>query len=94
MSREKMKFHYSSESNEWATPQNVFDELNAEFNFMLYPCTTKENDKTDKFFTIEDGGLSQEWTETTFMNPPYGREIKNGSRKRMKNLVKVRQLCV
>ena len=78
---EKMKVHYSSATNEWATPQNVFDELNEEFNFMLDPCATKENAKTDKFFTIEDDGLSQEWTETTFMNPPYGREIKKWVKK-------------
>ena len=78
---EKMKVHYSSETNEWETPQNVFDELNDEFNFMLDPCATKENAKTDKFFTIEDDGLSQEWTETTFMNPPYGREIKKWVKK-------------
>lgn len=78
---EKMKVHYSSETNEWATPQNVFDVLNDEFNFMLDPCATKENAKTEKFFTIEDDGLSQEWTETTFMNPPYGREIKKWVKK-------------
>ena len=76
-----MKVHYSSETNEWATPQNVFDVLNDEFNFMLDPCATKENAKTEKFFTIEDDGLSQEWTETTFMNPPYGREIKKWVKK-------------
>ena len=78
---DKMKVHYSSETNEWATPRNVFDELNDEFNFKLDPCATKENAKTDKFFTIEDDGLSQEWTETTFMNPPYGREIKKWVKK-------------
>ena len=78
---EKMKVHYSSETNEWATPQNVFDDLNDEFNFMLDPCATKENAKTEKFFTIEDDGLSQEWKEATFMNPPYGREIKKWVKK-------------
>ena len=30
-----MEVHYSSKSNEWATPQNLFDELNDEFNFTL-----------------------------------------------------------
>ena len=48
-----MKVHYSSETNEWATPKYVFDELNDEFNFKLDPCATKENAKTDNFFTID-----------------------------------------
>ena len=72
-----MKVHYSSNSNEWATPQDFYDRLNKEFNFNLDPCSTKENAKCNKFFTIEDDGLSQSWTgHNVFMNPPYGREIK------------------
>ena len=57
-------------------PQNTFDELNAEFNFTLDPCSTKENSKCKKYFTKEHNGLSQSWDgEVVFMNPPYGREI-------------------
>ena len=85
---DKMKVHYSSETNEWATPKYVFDELNDEFNFKLDPCATKENAKTEKFFTIEDDGLSQEWTDTTFMNPPYGREIKRWVKKAFEESLK------
>ena len=30
-----------------------------------------------KHFTIEDDGLSKDWSnDVVFMNPPYGREIK------------------
>lgn len=72
-----MKVHFSSNSNEWATPQNFFDTLDNEFNFTLDPCSTKENAKCKKFYTKEDDGLSKSWTdETVFMNPPYGRDIK------------------
>ena len=72
-----MKVHYSSETNEWATPQDFYDKLDKEFQFNLDPCSTKENAKCDKFFTIEDDGLSQSWVGyNVFMNPPYGREIK------------------
>ena len=85
---DKLKVHYSSKTNEWATPKNVFDELNDEFNFVLDPCATKENAKTDNFFTIEDDGLSQEWTDTTFMNPPYGREIKKWVKKAFEESLK------
>lgn len=63
----------SSKSNEWATPQNLFDELNREFEFTLDPCSTKENRKCKKNYTIDDDGLSKSWKdEIVFMNPPYG----------------------
>jgi len=77
-----MEVHYSSKSNEWATPQNLFDELNDEFKFTLDPCATDENAKCSKYFTIEDDGLSKDWSnEVVFMNPPYGREIKKWIKK-------------
>ena len=73
-----MKVHYSSKSNEWATPQYLFDELDREFNFTLDPCATDENTKCDKYYTIEDDGLKQDWSnDIVFMNPPYGRGIKH-----------------
>lgn len=77
-----MSVHFSSASNEWATPQNFFDELNKEFNFTLDPCATNENHKCDKYFTLEDDGLSKSWdNEIVFCNPPYGRNIKNWVKK-------------
>jgi site-specific DNA-methyltransferase (adenine-specific) len=30
-----MNVHFSQESDEWASPQNVFDQLNVEFAFTL-----------------------------------------------------------
>ena len=78
----EMKVHYSSKSNEWATPQYLFDELDKEFNFTLDPCATDENFKCDKYFTIEDDGLIQDWSnDVVFMNPPYGRDIKHWIKK-------------
>ncbi|PTK72356.1 adenine methyltransferase [Staphylococcus haemolyticus] len=77
-----MKVHYSSKTNEWATPQNLFDELDDEFNFTLDPCATDENTKCSNYFTIEDDGLSKDWSnDVVFMNPPYGREIKKWIKK-------------
>ena len=67
---------FSSGSVEWATPQPLFDALDAEFSFTLDPCCTIENAKCETFFTKEDDGLVQDWgTHAVFMNPPYGREI-------------------
>ncbi len=73
-----MSVHFSSKTNEWSTPQSFFDELDKEFNFTLDPCATHDNAKCDKYYTIEDDGLLQDWSkDIVFMNPPYGREIKH-----------------
>ena len=67
---------FSSKSNEWETPQDVFDLLNDEFHFTLDPCSTHLNAKCEKHFTIAEDGLKQDWRgETVFCNPPYGREL-------------------
>lgn len=71
-----MNVHFSSQTNEWATPQDFFDKLNNEFHFTLDPCATKENAKCSKFYTQADDGLSKSWdNEIVWCNPPYGREI-------------------
>ena len=67
---------FSSNTDNWATPQNFFDELNSEFHFNLDPCANEENHKCEMYFTKEDDGLSQNWGgNCVFCNPPYGREI-------------------
>lgn len=63
----------SSKTNEWATPQKLFDYLDDIFHFTLDPCSTDENAKCSKHYTLEDDGLSKSWdNEVVFMNPPYG----------------------
>lgn len=73
---------YNGNGRQWATPPEVFDPLNAEFDFTLDPCATPETAKCARFFTEEDDGLRQSWTgHRVFMNPPYGREIYAWTRK-------------
>lgn len=63
----------SSKTNEWATPQRLYDYLDSLFDFTLDPCATDENHKCDRYYTIDDDGLSKSWAgEVVFMNPPYG----------------------
>ena len=63
---------FTTGKNDWETPQDLFDELDAEFHFTLDPCATPENAKCKKFYTEEVDGLVQDWTgETVFCNPPY-----------------------
>lgn len=67
---------FFSATDMWATPSDLFDELNAEFHFTLDPCATAENAKCKKFYTRAEDGLKQDWEgETVFCNPPYGRAI-------------------
>ena len=70
------KVMYSRNSNEWETPQELFDELNKEFHFTLDPASTHDNAKCEKHYTQVENGLAQDWSgETVFCNPPYGREL-------------------
>ena len=73
---------YTSDSAEWATPQNFFDVLNDEFHFTLDPCSTDENAKCEKHYTKEQDGLKQDWNgEIVYCNPPYGSGIEAWVRK-------------
>lgn len=84
-----MSVHFSSKSNEWYTPQYLFDELNEKYQFTLDPCASHENAKCDKYFTIEDDGLTKDWSkDIVFMNPPYGRNIKRWIKKAYEESVK------
>ena len=57
----------SSNTDEWATPQALFDELNGTFHFTLDPCATPENAKCAKFYTKEQDGLKQDWGGGSYM---------------------------
>lgn len=63
-------------TDEWDTPQWLFEQLDAEFHFTLDPCSTDENAKCRKHYTKEQDGLTQDWSgEIVFCNPPYGRDM-------------------
>lgn len=67
---------YNSKTDEWATPQDFFNRLDAEFHFNLDPCANKYNHKCEKYFTKDQDGLSKNWGGyQVFCNPPYGRNI-------------------
>ena len=67
---------FSSKTDEWYTPQYLFDELNDEFHFTLDPCASDQNHKCDLYFTRQDDGISKNWGGySVFCNPPYGRGI-------------------
>ncbi|HKE79033.1 MAG TPA: DNA N-6-adenine-methyltransferase [Solirubrobacteraceae bacterium] len=66
---------FTSETAEWSTPQDLFDELDAELGFDLDVCATAANAKCERYFTEADDGLTQRWVGACWMNPPYGDAI-------------------
>lgn len=65
---------FTSNSDEYSTPQKLYEALDAEFHFNLDPCSTDENCKCIRHFTIKDDGLSQNWGGCrVFCNPPYSK---------------------
>ena len=68
------KPYFTSKSDEYATPQDLYDSLDAEFHFNLDPCSTDTNCKCEKHFTPDQDGLKQNWGGCrVFCNPPYSR---------------------
>lgn len=70
---------FASDRDDWATPPDLFAELDAEFGFSLDPCCKVATAKCARFCALDrgDDGLAESWAgETAFMNPPYGKTIK------------------
>jgi hypothetical protein len=72
-----MTVHYSSESNEWYTPQYIIDlVLKALDKIDIDPCSNPQKSTPAKIhYTQTDNGLLFPWNGRIYMNPPYGREI-------------------
>jgi phage N-6-adenine-methyltransferase len=74
--------HFSSATDQWATPRAFFEAWDAVYRFDLDVCADAENAKCRRYFSVHDDGLSQNWTpHRCWMNPPYGREIGKWMRK-------------
>lgn len=69
------KVLFSSANDVWATPQNLFDELDKEFNFTLDPCALPDNAKCAKYYTPAEDGLAQSWGGSKYFvtRPTAGR---------------------
>lgn len=73
---------FTSNRDDWETPQTLFDTLNDIFSFTLDPCASHSNAKCKKYYTKEENGLIQDWSgERVFVNPPYGKDIGEWARK-------------
>lgn len=83
-----MSVHFSSGADHWATPDDLFAELNREFGFTVDVCALPESAKCERYFipplvaeyhilwpgTPTLDGLAQDWSREVFwMNPPYSK---------------------
>lgn len=62
--------HINNDDN-YATPPDLYEELNKEFNFDFDPCPYNENE-----IILETDGLKKEWGKCNFVNPPYSLKLK------------------
>lgn len=84
---------FSSLTDDWATPQAFFDELNKEFNFTLDPCASDTNHKCEKYYTVESDGLSQNWGgRELFVTHLTGEQSRNGLKRALKRAGKKTRL--
>ena len=72
---------FSSRSDEWETPQELFDALDREFNFTIDVCATDTNAKCSNYYSPVEDSLSQVWDGVCWCNPPYGRQIRKWLKK-------------
>ena len=60
--------HINNDDN-YATPPELYNELNEEFNFDFDPCPYNESE-------IINDGLKINWGKSNFVNPPYSQKLK------------------
>lgn len=64
----------TKDSDEFGTPDWLFERLNSEFHFTIDAAASKHNHKLPNYWTKEDNALLRLWsTERVFCNPPFSR---------------------
>jgi len=66
----KRNIHINNDDN-YATPPELYNELNKRFCFDFDPCPYNENP-----ITPETDGLLKDWGKSNFVNPPYSQKLK------------------
>lgn len=71
-----------SESDNWWTPLDLFEQLDDEFHFTVDAAASAKNALCDRYYNKRDNGLAQSWKgETVWCNPPYGTVLAQWVRK-------------
>ena len=79
-----MKNRNLNHKDDWATPDYVYRALDKEFNFNFDPCPLHSN----------FDGLSIEWKDRNYINPPYSLKLKIAFVKKAIEESKKGKLCV
>lgn len=66
---------FSSNKEDWVTPQYLYDELHKEFSFTRDLAASASNAKHPNYYSEEHDSLKQPWVGVCWLNPPYGRGI-------------------
>lgn len=76
----------SSVKDNWRTPPSLFNNLNNYFNFYLDLAADSTNHLCNRFFTLKNSALSNNWKtaqdahanddQYAWCNPPYGSALK------------------
>lgn len=73
---EANKFHRGNGADQkhyWLTPPDLYAALDAEFHFDFDPCPFPKPDDFD--------GLTCEWGQSSYVNPPFGSIMHEGKKK-------------
>ena len=81
-----MKNRNLDHKDDWKTPKDFYDKLNAEFNFDFDPCPYMHDMSWD--------WLEVEWGGVNFVNPPYSLELKTAFVKKAIEESKKWKTCV
>lgn len=84
-----MKNRNLKHSDNWATPPQVYEVLNREFNFSFDPCPFNDGE-----IDPQRDGLKIEWGRRNYVNPPYSKELKEAFIRKGIEESKKGKLCV
>ena len=78
-----MAYMPPAKTDDWATPQDLFDEWNKRYQFTLDVAASSTNAKCPEWFGLDHpdperrDGLKAHWYGNVWCNPPYGRQIRD-----------------
>jgi site-specific DNA-methyltransferase (adenine-specific) len=81
-----MRTIHINNDDSWATPPNLYESLDKQFNFDFDPCPYCEGEVVD--------GLSIEWGNSNFVNPPYSQRLKEAFVKKGIEEMQKGKVCV
>jgi site-specific DNA-methyltransferase (adenine-specific) len=72
----KHKVHFSTGSDEWETPDSLFNLLHSVYHFDIDVAASAENAKLPEFWTKQSDVLGKPWIDFKgWCNPPYSRGL-------------------